>query len=103
MIRWHEVTVDCVDPPTVAHFWSALLGAQLRVPMQGWFRLGPLADGGPVLNFQPVPEAKVGKVRLHLDLETDDVDAAIARVAELGGRDLGDRHDYPEGTVRLMA
>jgi hypothetical protein len=27
----------------------------------------------PFINFQPVPESKVGKVRLHLDVLVDDV------------------------------
>jgi predicted enzyme related to lactoylglutathione lyase len=103
MIRLHEITIDCVDAVLVGRFWSELLRAELRVPMPGWLRLGPLTDGGPLINFQPVPEPKTGKLRLHLDLQTDDIDAAIARVSELGGRELGERHDYPEGTVRLMA
>jgi hypothetical protein len=33
-----------------------------------------------------VPEAKVGKSRLHFDVYVDDLEAATARVEELGGR-----------------
>ena len=103
VIELGAVTVDCRDVGLVAGFWSALLGAPLREPLPGWRRLGPLTPGGPDLTFQPVPEDKVGKARLHLDLRTDDIDAATARVAALGGRDLDERHDYPEGTVRVVA
>ena len=102
-VRLAEITVDCCDPARVGSFWSALFRAPLRVPLEGWFRLGPLTDGGPVLNFQPVPEGKQGKVRLHLDLVTDDLAAAVEAVVELGGQDLGDVHEYVEGTVMLMA
>ena len=98
-----EITVDCSDPQTVASFWQQLLGGELSVPMPGWFRLGPLTPGGPVLNFQPVPEPKTGKTRIHLDLWADDLDGAIAQIESLGGRDSGERHDYDEGSVVVMA
>jgi hypothetical protein len=99
----HEITLDCCDVGLVAGFWSTLLESPLREPLPGWRRLGPLNPGGPVVNFQPVAEAKLGKTRLHLDLLTDDLDAAVRRVTELGGRDLGQRHDYEEGSVVVVA
>lgn len=52
-----------------------------------------------MLNFQPVPEPKQGKARVHMDFQADDLDAAIARVVELGGATTGERHDYDEGSV----
>jgi len=78
----------------VATFWSELLGAELRQPLPGWRRLGPLTDRGPVLNFQPVPQPKVGKSRIHLDFLTDDLQAATGRVVQLASpfRDLVTRH-----------
>ena len=102
-IRLAEITIDCQDAARVADFWSALLEAPLRVPLPGWFRLGPLSEGGPVLNFQPVSEPKLGKARLHLDLMTDDLTGAMARVASLGGHSLDERHEYDEGVVVVMA
>ena len=98
-----EITVDCSDPHRVAAFWQSLLGGELAGPMDGWLRLGPLTPGGPVINFQPVPEPKTGKTRIHLDLWTDDLAAAIAEIEKLGGRDIGERHDYDEGSVVVMA
>lgn len=98
------VTVDCLDVERVGRFWAALFEAPLRDSLAGWRRLGPLTPDGPVLTFQPVPEARVGKVRLHLDVVTDDLDASIARVAELGGGAPLERHEYPgEGVVVVVA
>lgn len=57
----------------------------------------------PRLVFQPVPEPKVGKVRTHLDVSVDDIDKAIELVVRLGGRSTGERHDYDEGVVVVMA
>lgn len=99
-VRWAEVTLDCRDPARVADFWRSLLGGVLSEPLPGWRRLA-LPDR-PDLTFQPVPEPKTVKARLHLDLEVDDLEAAIGRVEELGGRRTGERHTYPEGTVEVL-
>jgi hypothetical protein len=101
--RWSAITIDCAQPRVVADFWAALLGGQLNVPLPGWRRLRPPDPALPMLNFQPVPEPKTGKARIHLDLTVDDVDAAIGRVLELGGRTTGERHDYDEGVVVVLA
>jgi predicted enzyme related to lactoylglutathione lyase len=101
-VRLHEITVDSVDVARVGAFWSALLGSELHEPMPGWLRLRPPPEGGPLLNFQPVPEPKRGKARVHLDLVTDDLGAAIDCVIGLGGRYTGERHEYDEGTVVVM-
>lgn len=101
-VRLHEITIDCADVARVATFWAGLLGDEPYEPMPGWLRLGSSAGGGPMLNFQPVPEPKQGKARVHLDLLTDDLDEAVSRVVALGGRTTGERHDYDEGTVVVL-
>ena len=45
----------------------------------------------------------MGKSPVHLDFLTDDLNAAIATVVRLGGRELGARHENDEGTVVVMA
>jgi predicted enzyme related to lactoylglutathione lyase len=97
------VTIDCADPERVARFWSALLGREPGPSEDGWVYLGHRRDPQPRLVFQPVPEPKVGKVRIHLDVTVDDIDEAIELVAALGGRSTGERHDYDEGAVVIMA
>jgi hypothetical protein len=57
-----QVTIDCADPGRLARFWAAALGYQLEQPPDG---------AGPRVWFQPVPEAKVVKNRVHLDLTVD--------------------------------
>jgi predicted enzyme related to lactoylglutathione lyase len=102
-VAWGEVTVDCYDTEPVARFWGELLGASVTSQSDGWFRLGPLVAGGPVINFQPVPEPKVGKARLHLDVWVDDLDAGVAFAQELGATALRDAVTEPEGTGVVMA
>ena len=99
-VRWAEVTMDCADPVRAASFWQAVLGGSIHEPLPGWRRL--TVEGRPDLTFQPVPEPKTAKSRMHLDLEVDDLETVIARVERLGGRRTGQRHDYPEGSVEVL-
>jgi predicted enzyme related to lactoylglutathione lyase len=97
------VTIDCTDPHRVARFWSLLLDREPGPSQDGWVYLGHRGDTQPRLVFQPVPEPKAGKARIHLDVTVDDIDDAIELVTALGGRTTGERHDYTEGAVVVMA
>ena len=104
LIEWIEVTIDCREVGVVAEFWRQLLGlALLDDPLPGWRRAASTVPGGPALTFQPVPEPKVGKTRVHLDLRTEDLPAAAATIRALGGDWTGEVHVYDEGTVAVMA
>ena len=102
--RWYGVTVDCADPDRLAAFWGALLGRAPSDEMEGegWATVGSRDDVQPRLTFQRVPEPRVGKVRLRLDVQVDDITAGVAEVERLGGRSTGERHDYDEGVVVVV-
>ncbi len=88
-----SVTFDAVDPEALAGFWAGLLGLTVR-PREGRFvALQRPPAGAPELVFQPVPEPKQGKVRIHLDVNVPDVAAAARRVRDLGGSDVGEVHE----------
>ena len=81
VITWAEVTRDSCDSERAANFWSAVLDMPARTQTQpGWYQLGPVVSGGPVLNIQSLAEPKVGNARVHLDLWVDDVADAVALV-----------------------
>ena len=101
-ITWAEVTVDCRDAERLARFYADLLQADPVADVEGWYRIDPLVPGGPLLNFQPVPEEKDGKVRIHLDLWTDDLDAATALAQELGAAIGGPVGEEAGFTGRVM-
>ncbi|WP_086842414.1 VOC family protein [Amycolatopsis kentuckyensis] len=64
-VRQVQVTFDCADPERVARFWCEVLGYE----MESWG--GACSDPtgvGPRLYFQRVPEGKVVKNRVHLDV-----------------------------------
>jgi predicted enzyme related to lactoylglutathione lyase len=102
--RWYGVTVDCVDPDRMAAFWGVLLDRQSSDEMDGdgWATIGSRNDAQPRITFQRVPERRTGKVRLHLDVQVDDMEAGIAEVERLGGAETAERHEYDEGVVVVM-
>jgi predicted enzyme related to lactoylglutathione lyase len=103
--RLGGITIDCADPARLASFWSALLDTAIireHGDDAGWARVGSRLDDRPRLTFQRVPEPKIAKVRIHLDIQVDDIGAARLQVEDLGGRWSGERHDYDEGVVMVM-
>ncbi len=112
-----QLVIDCKDPEPLARFWAAALGYVLEPPPAGfatwddWRRDLGLPDSelgigtdsiidpdgaGPRIWFHVVPEARVVKNRLHLDIHVSGgrsvplatrrqrVDAEAARLAGLG-------------------
>ncbi|MFC7840423.1 VOC family protein [Streptomyces sp. NPDC057382] len=85
-IRKFQVTFDCADPERVARFWCEVLGYVAPPPPEGfttwadyedslppqkrgaWFACSDPSGQGPRLYFQRVPEGKVVKNRVHLDV-----------------------------------
>ena len=92
------VIIDCVDPERLAAFWSEMLDR----PVVG--RFGPYVwlerRNGLSVGFQRTDGSKVGKNRMHLDLESDDPVAEQSRVELLGGRRL---RVYDDGGFLVMA
>jgi catechol 2,3-dioxygenase-like lactoylglutathione lyase family enzyme len=129
-----NITIDCADPQALSWFWADVFG----YPRAEWGEFGDelkrqgLTDEdlatrsiaedptgeGPRFFFQKVPEAKVVKNRVHIDVRTnperratpEEVDAEAERIVGLGATIVtkfdelwGDYPDYhyvmrdPEG------
>jgi hypothetical protein len=85
-VKQVQVTFDCARPRRVARFWCDVLGYVLAPPPDGhatwddfdrtlpperrdtWSACTDPTGAGPRLYFQRVPEGKVVKNRLHLDV-----------------------------------
>jgi predicted enzyme related to lactoylglutathione lyase len=82
------LVLDCADPEALAGFWSQALGMN-RIGAAGNYVL-LLSPSGvlPKLLLQRVDEAKAGKNRMHLDIDSPDVDGEVARLEGLGARRL---------------
>lgn len=96
-----QIVFDSSDPERLASFWGALLGVEVAERTADWIALGAL-PGGLTLGFQPVPEPKAVKNRVHLDLNVAEIEAASRSVEALGGRRVADIEGWrvmadPEG------
>jgi Glyoxalase-like domain len=113
-----QIVFDCADPDKLASFWAdalhymkqdppagfaswpAFLKAQ-GIPETEWNSASAVVDPGgvgPRIFFQQVPEGKVIKNRVHLDLNVGGprdapqderrrrIDAEVARLVKLGAR-----------------
>jgi hypothetical protein len=97
-----SITVDCVDPYRQAVFWSQLTGwpEDPADPNQPGDPEGRIVSGhGISLLFIPVPEGKVVKNRMHLDLVPTERtrDEEVDRLLGLGATVVGD-HRRSDGT-----
>ena len=82
------IVIDSVDPEALAPFWGGMLGVGIESRVAGgeYVLLARPEGSGPAIAFQRVPEARSGKVRIHLDLAVTDLDRATADIERLGGR-----------------
>src|ERR1700761_7794415 len=85
-VKQFQVTFDCAEPERVARFWCEVLGYVVPPPPEGFatwadfdralppedqgsrFACVDPSGAGPRLFFQRVPEGKVVKNRVHLDV-----------------------------------
>jgi hypothetical protein len=118
--RIRDVVFDSRHPASLARFWaSALEGYEIapydeaeldRLHAAGiedpeddpTVLVEPPAGGSPRLWFQRVPESKLVKNRVHLDLTCTDVGAEVERLTGLGARLLARQEQWvtmadPEG------
>jgi hypothetical protein len=131
--------IDCRDPDALSKFWAQILGYTLQepppgfaswedwlremgIPEQQWNDASAIVDpdgARPRIFFQRVPEPKIAKNRVHLDVNAGGrgtppeerkrlVGEAVARAESLGAKrlyemDLPERGEYwitltdPEG------
>lgn len=79
-----SITIDCVDPQRLGAFWSAVLDAPIQGSSADFVLLQHPPQGGPFVVLQRVPETRVGKNRLHIDLTGEPRTEAVTRLIALG-------------------
>ena len=99
-IRIQNVSFDCLDPARLAAFWAEALNWRITSVEPEEVVLEPLAGSpaegiAPDIIFLLVPEVRVTKNRLHLDLRPSDQIAEVQRLIDLGAThvDVGQSSD----------
>ncbi|MFC7341431.1 VOC family protein [Saccharopolyspora griseoalba] len=111
-VKQVQIAFDCAEPERIARFWCEVLGYVVPPPPDGFaswdefnrslppekqdsaFVCVDPSGAGPRLFFQRVPEGKVAKNRVHLDVRAGaglvgeerlaTLEAECARLVELG-------------------
>ena len=78
------IVIDCrtEDLAAASAFWSAALGYPARATDDARYVELDGAGGRPAIVLQQVEHES----RVHLDIETDDIDAEVARLEALGAK-----------------
>jgi hypothetical protein len=116
-VKQVQITFDCAEPERVGRFWCEVLGyAAPPVPdgfatwadydhslpgeQQGaWFACADPTGAGPRLFFQRVPEGKVAKNRVHLDVR---VGTGLVGEERLAALEAECARLVPLGAVRVQ-
>jgi catechol 2,3-dioxygenase-like lactoylglutathione lyase family enzyme len=105
---WWGVVLDAPDPHALARFYSALLDWPVTLEDAGGAGVAPGGDSVAYLGFQSCPDyvrptwpSLPGEQQqmLHLDIEVDDLEAAVGEALALGAT-VADHQ--PQRTVRVL-
>jgi catechol 2,3-dioxygenase-like lactoylglutathione lyase family enzyme len=99
--RLDEVVIDCHDPAKLSEFWLAVLGGRVVRQSHEWVALHP--PHGVTVSFQEVPEPKMVKNRVHLDVVVADLEVATEAAEALGATRLGEIRWDELGGFQVMA
>jgi predicted enzyme related to lactoylglutathione lyase len=85
--RLSSIVIDCnvEDLEAAAKFWSAAIGRKIaNVDLDGEDRYAEIetAEDEPIVVIQKVAHES----RVHLDIETDDIEAVVKRLEALGAK-----------------
>jgi hypothetical protein len=126
-----QIVLDCADPDKLARFWAAALGYRLQdppagfgtwedflraqgVPEPAWNDASAVVDPdgvGPRMFFQRVPEPKITKNRMHLDINAsgsrdtppeeraERVRATVDRLLAAGASNVEEREQWGDRWV----
>jgi Glyoxalase-like domain len=88
------VVVDCGDPAALARFWATALSREVAERNTDEFLVRDLSGVSTALYFMKVPEPKVTKNRLHIDVLTDGpMEDEVQRLVDAGATSVEVRQD----------
>jgi len=85
--RNFEICIDATDPDRLRPFWRTALGYVDQLTAEGSTDLVDPDGIRPTIWFQEVPESKISKNRMHLDIrvEAGDHERLTSKLVGLGG------------------
>ncbi|MGH8911196.1 MAG: VOC family protein [Acidimicrobiia bacterium] len=96
-MRIAHIAFDAADTLEVARFWAEVMGWGVSPDSTATLAVvgGPQRPRDtPAMLFNRVPEGKVAKNRMHIDLETDELEAETQRLLGLGATFIHAKFEY---------
>jgi hypothetical protein len=95
-MRLDTIVIDCHDKHALAEFWCALLGTTVRGEVGQYLGLHPSHEGAPRLVFQQHDDLGEWreKGRLHVDLDTHDLEGDVTRAESLGASQVARQEEF---------
>ena len=90
-----SIVLDCKNPDSLVDFWATALRYRVVASSPSGYHVLVPAEGspdGPVFILQAVPEDRVGKNRMHIDIHPPadlGVPALVAQLESLGATRVG--------------
>lgn len=85
--------LDCADPEALARFWGPALGFRPGRFHPPYLRLRDPHGRWPDLLLQRVPEPRLTKNRMHLDIQVTELAPVLERLRGLGATVVVETHD----------
>ncbi len=101
-VTFREVVIDCADPGALARFWAEATGYELVSELDDWATVLGEGERRIRIAFQKVPEGRVAKNRVHVDLAAPDEEDEARRIEALGATRLWVSDD-PEDPFIVLA
>ena len=105
-VRIENITMDCADARKPSAIWTAALSDEVAGDQPGdWMVLREPGGSGPSIGLLVVPEPKVVKNRIHLDLipTEGELEVEIRRQESLGARRVRYVENDPDESHWIMA
>lgn len=102
--RLTTICIDAADPFSLADFWRTVLDWEIVDESDEGVTIAPGDRQWPVIDIVPVPEPKLHKYRLHLDLRADGISTSeeLERLLRLGASTV-DVGQSPEASWVVLA
>jgi len=104
-VRIEAIMMDCRDERRLSAFWTSALGYEVAVDQPGdWIVLQDPSVTGPSMGIQVVPETKVVKNRVHLDLmpTAGELESEFRRLENLDARRVRYVENEPDESPWIM-
>ena len=102
--KFVAAVMDCSDPLALSKFWQQLLGGDVdpRTETSEWVALSGVPGLG-YLGLQKVPEQKIVKNRVHIDIDVESIDSAVNSAISIGATKIGEIVEEQTNWFQVMA